>query len=50
VRANILAVAGTFFLAIAMSLALYVVGDVLYDSSIAALIATGLGVTFVALW
>ena len=50
VRANVLALVGTVFLAAAMSLALFVVTDVLYGSAVAAWVAGGLGVVFVGLW
>jgi uncharacterized protein DUF6328 len=49
-RANALAIAGTVFLAVSMSCALYLVADVLYGSTFAAAIAAGLAAVFVSLW
>jgi uncharacterized protein DUF6328 len=49
-RANALAIAGTVFLAVSMSCALYLVADVLYGSTFAAALAAALAVVFVSLW
>jgi hypothetical protein len=49
-RANLLAIVGTFFLAVAMTCALFLVADVLYGSKVAAALAAGLGLVFLSLW
>jgi hypothetical protein len=49
-RANLLAIVGTVFLAIAMTCALFLVGDVVYGSRVAGAIAGVLGLLFVLLW
>jgi hypothetical protein len=49
-RANLLAIVGTVFLAAAMMLALFVVTDVLYGSRVAGAVAGALGALFVVLW
>jgi hypothetical protein len=49
-RANHMAIVGAIFLAAAMSLALFLVSDVLYGSAVAGVVAGALGVLIVILW
>ena len=48
--ANRLAITGTVFLATSMTCALFLVVEVIYGSTLAAGIAAGMGLTFVAVW
>lgn len=50
VRANVIAIVGTIFLAAAMMLALFVVSDVLYGATVAGLVAGALGALILVLW
>lgn len=47
---NRLAIAGTVFLAIAMTCALFLVAEFLYGATVASVAAGGIGATFVVLW
>jgi hypothetical protein len=48
--ANGMAIAGTVFLAAAMTCALFLVTEVIYGSKLAAGVAAGLGVFFIVVW
>ena len=48
--ANKLAIAGTVFLAVAMSAAMFLITDVLYKASWAAFVAAVVGLAFVGFW
>lgn len=50
IRANMLAIVGTVFLALAMSCAMFLVTDLLYGSRVASVLAAGVGLLFFALW
>jgi predicted neutral ceramidase superfamily lipid hydrolase len=43
-------ITGTAFLAIAMTCALFLVSEVIYGSTLAAAVASGLGLTFLVVW
>ena len=49
-RSNVMAIIGTVFLAAAMMLALFVVSEVLYGSTVAGTVAGCLGALIVVLW
>ncbi len=50
VTSNRLTLAGTVFLATAMTCALFLVAEVIYGSSLAAILAAGLGLAFLLVW
>ena len=50
VTSNALAVAGTFFLAVAMTCAFFLVAELIYDARVAGIVAAALALVFLGLW